>query len=161
VADPADSRWVIVVDAAQEPLYRLLVERLGDAATILLDRRKVERRRGSQGSPAERRRMSRRAQRALARVYVEGVAKSLLTAVVESPGAARLTPVDPAHLCPTCEAHIAFELPRFPHKPARVDTQIVHVQPPGAPPEHYVEIQAFTQTGRALLSERVRVHRRR
>jgi hypothetical protein len=57
--------------------------------------------------------------------------------------------------CPTCELTVRFEMPRFVEPPARLDLTVIHetVQPKHA--RHFVELQTFTSTGRALLASRV------
>jgi hypothetical protein len=56
--------------------------------------------------------------------------------------------------CPTCASSVELEMPRFPHPPARVEMEVAHVAA-GSRNEHYVEIAAFTVSGRLILSQRV------
>jgi hypothetical protein len=57
--------------------------------------------------------------------------------------------------CPTCASSIELEMPRFPHPPARVEMEVAHVAAGSRDAQHYVEIAAFTVSGRLILSQRV------
>ncbi len=50
-------------------------------------------------------------------------------------------------------------MPRFPHPPARVEMEVGHLTGNGREGHHYVEIAAFTVSGRLLLSQRVPARR--
>ena len=57
--------------------------------------------------------------------------------------------------CPTCGMMYGYDPPTFPLSPARVDVTIPH----GASHQHTVEFQAFSATGRLLMSHRSRATR--
>jgi hypothetical protein len=122
-------RWYLVVKPDQRALYEVLRERLeGSGVEVVLERRSRERRRGSFGPAMDRRQTDRRRQRPIAHLAE----------------AAR----------PTCASSVELEMPRFPHPPARVEMEVAHVAA-GSRNEHYVEIAAFTVSGRLILSQRV------
>jgi hypothetical protein len=50
---------------------------------------------------------------------------------------------------------VELELPRFPHPPARVEMEVAHVGAASRNAQHYVEIAAFSVSGRLILSQRV------
>ncbi len=144
-------RWILVVGReAPRPLYELLRERLeGSGVAVVLDRR--DRRAGA--AVGERRIAERRRDRPLA--------------VLAEPGGAPLGAVGPApdaasppatEQCPRCGVSLEFDLPRFPQAPARLEMQVAHPDPRNG--GHYVEIAAFTVSGRLLLSQRVPARRR-
>jgi hypothetical protein len=64
-----------------------------------------------------------------------------------------------AQTCPTCAEAVELELPRFPHPPARVEMEVGHLTGNGRDGHHYVEIAAFTVSGRLILSQRVPARR--
>ena len=74
--------------------------------------------------------------------------------------AARIQEAAVTHPCPTCASAIELEMPRFPHPPARVEMEVAHVTAGSRDPQHYVEIAAFTVSGRLILSQRVPGRRR-
>jgi hypothetical protein len=64
-----------------------------------------------------------------------------------------------AQRCPTCAEPVELEMPRFPHPPARVEMEVGHATGNGRDGHHYVEIAAFTVSGRLILSQRVPARR--
>src|SRR5262245_24816146 len=144
-------RWFLVVRADQRELLEIMKERLeGSGVEVLPDRRSRERRRGSVGPAMDRRTTERRRQRPIA-----------LMSVAAAPGEASRSQPEPRrpaesarpqnaavmHRCPTCAEAVELELPRFPHPPARVDMEVGHGSGNGRD-GHYVEIAAFTVSGR-------------
>jgi hypothetical protein len=55
---------------------------------------------------------------------------------------------------------LEFEMPRFPQPPARLEIQTIHTGDRASGVQHYVEIQAFSATGRPLLLQRNQAFRR-
>jgi hypothetical protein len=158
-------RWFLVVKPDQRELFDVLRHRLdGSGVEVLIDRRTRERRRGSLGSGMDRRVKDRRRQRPIALLSLAATppeAADPVPAAAESPMAAAPRPPDGAvtHRCPTCAAALELELPRFPHPPARVEMEVAHLTGNGRDGQHYVEIAAFTVSGRLILSQRVPVRR--
>jgi hypothetical protein len=154
----APTRWFLVIRPDQGELFDILRDRLvGSGVEVVLDRRTRERRRGSLGPPMERRQTDRRRQRPVAHV---AAAAALETAepvsVAALPVASARSQSRPfTHPCPTCASVIELELPRFPHPPARVEMEVAHVAGNKRDAQHYVEIAAFTVSGRLILSQRV------
>jgi hypothetical protein len=155
----APPRWLLIVKPEQRELFEILRARLGGSGVeVLVERRGRERRKGGLGAGMDRRVTDRRRQRPVAllsaAVAVEagapGSAAAAAPAAAPGPGGAPLT-----HPCPTCASAIELELPRFPHPPARVEMQVAHVAGSSRDPQHYVEIAAFTVSGRLILSQRV------
>jgi hypothetical protein len=152
-------RWVLVVKPEQRELLETLRQYLeGSGIEVSVERRSRERRRGSLGPAMERRTFERRRQRPVAVVSVANAPEE-----AEAPAAARSTGVPPGngpvtHRCPTCLESLELELPRFPHPPARVEMDIRHAKVNGRN-GHYVEIAAFTVSGRLILSQRVPARR--
>lgn len=151
-------RWVVVVQPDQPELFELLRSRLeGSEVEVQRERRQRERRRGNLGPPTERRVTDRRRQRPVALV-TPGTGP----AAVERSGA---DPPEPARApaqesltgprCPTCQELLEFELPRFPQPPARLEVVVRHVARASQVAQHFVEIAAFTVSGRIVLSQRV------
>jgi hypothetical protein len=156
------TRWYLIVKPEQRDLLAVLRERLdGSGVEVLVDRRSRERRRGSLGPAMDRRVNDRRRQRPVALLSVAAPVevRGALPATGTS-RAARPRPKDAAvtHQCPTCASAVELELPRFPHPPARVEMEVAHV-PGRSRDEHYVEIAAFTISGRLILSQRVPARR--
>jgi hypothetical protein len=151
------ARWLIVVQRSQQDLFEVLRQRLeGSDVRVLFDRRVHERRRGSAGQGVERRDRDRRRQRPVAwTVAVETVLAEADLAPTSSGAAADGQDEPSLPTCPTCATPLQIEMPRFPQPPARLDVAVAHVPANGHGPEHYVEIAAFTVTGRLLLSQRV------
>jgi hypothetical protein len=152
------ARWVLVVGSSQWELFEILRERLdGSGIRVVVERRTRERRRGSLGPPMDRRITDRRRQRPLGLLTpaLPGEAGEVSAAapVEAATNGARLKPI--TQRCPTCASSIELELPRFPHPPARVDMEVAHVAGTNRRPQHYVEIAAFTVSGRLILSQRV------
>jgi hypothetical protein len=158
-------RWFLVVKPEQRDLLALLRERLdGSGIEVLVDRRSRERRRGSLGPAMDRRTTERRRQRPVAHVSsvvkVDGAPRP--TAAREG---SRVEPAPPrsgavVQRCPACAEAIELEMPRFPHPPARVEMEVGHVTGNGRDGQHWVEIAAFTVSGRLILSQRVPARRR-
>jgi len=151
-------RWFLVINANQQALFEILSERLaGSGVEVVFERRTRERRRGSLGPLMDRRQNDRRRQRPLAylsEVQVEGAAP-VAQGVAGLAGPSRSKEAAFTHPCPTCASVIELELPRFPHPPARVDMEVAHVAGTNRDAQHYVEIAAFTVSGRLILSQRV------
>ena len=124
---------------------------------MLLDRRSRERRRGSLGPAMDRRNADRRRQRPIALLSVASVPEAAPAARARAPRRVHRQSTNGAvtHPCPTCAESVELELPRFPHPPARVDMEVGHATGNGKEGQHYVEIAAFTVSGRLILSQRV------
>jgi hypothetical protein len=159
-------RWFLVVKPDQRELYELLRQRLdGSGVEVLLDRRSRERRRGSLGPAMDRRVNDRRRGRPIALMSVAAAPEVAVAAPVQpAPTALRTAPAKPGHgavthRCPTCAESVELELPRFPHPPARVEMEVGHPVGNGRDSQHYVEIAAFTVSGRLILSQRVPARR--
>jgi hypothetical protein len=149
-------RWYLIVRPDQRELLDILKARLEDSGVeVLVDRRSRERRRGSLGPTMDRRSSERRRQRPIAHMSV--------AAAPEEAAPARFAPASRpqnaavTHRCPTCAESVELELPRFPHPPARVEMEVGHATGNGR--RHYVEIAAFTVSGRLILSQRVPARR--
>jgi hypothetical protein len=156
-------RWFLVVKPDQRELYELLRQRLdGSGVEVLLDRRSRERRRGSLGPAMDRRVNDRRRTRPIAQMSVAAAPEVAVDAPVEPVPTASRSPRNGAvtHRCPTCAESVELELPRFPHPPARVEMEVGHPVGNGHGTQHYVEIAAFTVSGRLILSQRVPARRR-
>jgi hypothetical protein len=154
--------WILVIQPRERALFELLRKRLADTpVTVLLDRRQRERRRGSMGHGVDRRTVERRRRRSVAWL-VPAEAPEIRVPV--TPPEARPDRARNADAltrpCPTCTAEVELDLPRFPQPPARLELTVSHVAANGRGPEHYVEIAAFTVTGRLLLSQRAPGRRR-
>jgi hypothetical protein len=156
-------RWFLVIKPEQHELYEILRERLnGSGVEVMLDRRRRERRRGSFGPGMDRRQTDRRRQRPLAHVAAAaGPGDVAHPPAAAAPARGRAAPRDDAlaQRCPTCAEAVELELPRFPHPPARVEMEVGHVTGNGRDGHHYVEIAAFTVSGRLILSQRVPARR--
>ena len=147
----ADPKWLILVDRQHPDLYEVLRRALREEPSV-----KVAWERRARSSPPragtapERRRAP------------QGVAAGLV-AVARPPDAGAAAPPrreSPGHgtlECPECGVTCAYEPPTFPQPPARLDVTIVH----GSGQQHTVELQAFTATGRLLMSHRARANPRR
>ena len=154
------ARWYLVVKPEQGELLEILRERLHDSGVeVVLERRGRERRRGSFGPAMDRRQTDRRRQRSVAflsaaapvEVAPRGpAAPSGRTQAARAQEVAAVT-----HPCPTCASSIELEMPRFPHPPARVEMEVAHPMTGSRDAQHYVEIAAFTVSGRLILSQRV------
>jgi hypothetical protein len=137
-------RWLIVVEREQRELYELLRKSLRPDAPfdVVLDRRQGEQRSEAADGSQDRRR-SNGAERA-------PIGLLFLRVSLAGPvGATTLT-----RPCPDCDLMPAFEMPRFPQPPARLEAEVVHTGP--ARDQHYADIYAFTVSGRSLLVQRVR-----
>ena len=160
----ATSRWLIVVQPNQSDLYEALRQSIKDDSPVMViyDRRFRERRRGSESSRGDRRRTDRRQRRPGGWLYECEV---LRIEPAEDTGAAaakrREAPPDVGtRACPECGVPLEFEMPRFPQPPARLEIQTIHAAARGPGVQHYVEIQAFSATGRPLLLQRNQARRR-
>ena len=152
-------RWYLIVRPGQRELFDVLKARLeGSGVEVLVDRRSRERRRGSLGPTMDRRSVERRRQRPIALMSVVGAPQEG-TAPAPADAAPRPSSVAVTHRCPTCAETVELELPRFPHPPARVDMEVGHATGNGRDGHHYVEIAAFTVSGRLLLSQRIPARR--
>jgi hypothetical protein len=153
-------RWFLVVRGDQRDLLQILTTRLeGSGVEVLLDRRSRERRRGSLGPAMDRRNSDRRRQRPIALLSVASVSEAAPATSSEPARRAALQNGAVTHRCPTCAESVELELPRFPHPPARVDMEVGHASGNGKEGQHYVEIAAFTVSGRLILSQRVPARR--
>lgn len=158
----ARPQWFLVVKADQRELLEILRERLeGSGVEVLLDRRSRERRRGSLGPAMDRRMTERRRQRPIGLLSLAAVPEPVRATQAEvgrrnGTGTPQTTAV--RHRCPTCAESVELELPRFPHPPARVEMEVGHASANGRD-AHYVEIAAFTVSGRLILSQRVPARR--
>ena len=157
-------RWLLVIKPEQRELFDLLRERLdGSGLEVMLDRRRRERRRGSLGPGMDRRQTDRRRQRPVAHVAVAAAPEDA-SHQPASTEPARVEAAPPredalAQRCPTCAEAVELEMPRFPQPPARVEMEVGHLTGNGRDGHHYVEIAAFTVSGRLLLSQRVPARR--
>ncbi|HEX2501690.1 MAG TPA: hypothetical protein VHO73_09540 [Methylomirabilota bacterium] len=161
------ARWWIVVKPEQRELIEILRARLeGSGVEVQVERRARERRRGSLGPLMDRRVNDRRRQRPVALLSVAAPAE--LAEAARAPAAThrqapprerspREAPL--THPCPICLSVVELELPRFPHPPARVEMEVGHVNGNNRDAQHYVEIAAFTVSGRMILSQRVPARR--
>jgi hypothetical protein len=151
--DPT-TRWLIVLQPNQRALYEALRQSLKEESpvTIIYDRRFRERRRGGVSARSDRRRTDRRQRRPSGWFY-----EAEMVRIVAEPPSGEEAPGSPpassprrtSVVCADCGTEIEFDMPRFPHPPARLETEPIH-----AGLQHFVEIQAFTVTGRPLLSQR-------
>ena len=155
------TRWCLVVKPDQRDLFEILRERLdGSGVEVLVERRTRERRRGSFGPMMDRRQSDRRRQRPVALLSAAATTEvAVPVAAARSRPAASPSSQALTHPCPTCASSIELELPRFPHPPARVEMEVAHVAAGNRDAQHYVEIAAFTVSGRLILSQRVPARR--
>jgi hypothetical protein len=137
-------RWLIVVEREQRELYELLRKSLQPDAPfdVVLDRRQGDPR----GNAPERSQDRRRGAEG------ERAPIGLLFLRVSLAGPVVATVLTRA--CPDCDLVPAFEMPRFPQPPARLEADVIHTGP--ARDQHYADIYAFTVSGRSLLVQRVR-----
>src|SRR5262245_1025134 len=152
-------RWYLVVKPDQRALYEVLRERLeGSGGKVVLERRSRARRRGGFGPAMDRRQTDRRRQRPIAQLS-EAAPPEVAAARAASGSAPRAEVPRPQDAvtqpCPTCASSVELEMPRFPHPPARVEMEVAHVTAGSRDAQHYVEIAAFTVSGRLILSQRV------
>jgi hypothetical protein len=155
-------RWILVIKPDQRELLEVLRERLHESGVeVLVDRRRRERRRGSLGPGMDRRVKERRRQRPIAHVSVAAEPDAVILPVpAEASDGAKARPSDAlSQRCPTCAEAVELEMPRFPHPPARVEMEVGHLTGNGRDGRHYVEIAAFTVSGRLILSQRVPARR--
>lgn len=159
--------WFLVVKPNEHALYEVLRQRLeGSGVEVVLDRRGRERRRGSLGPAMDRRVNDRRRPRPIALLSVaavpEDASRVAQPARAATPVATRTVSAGNGavtHRCPTCSESVELELPRFPHPPARVEMEVGHANGAGRETQHYVEIEAFTVSGRLIMSQRVPARR--
>ena len=157
-------RWFLAIKPEQRELFEILRDRLdGSGVEVMIERRRRERRRGSFGPGMDRRQTDRRRQRPIAYMGVaaapedtapEPAPKERVRVEAASPASNAL-----AQRCPTCAEFVELEMPRFPHPPARVEMEVGHATGNGRDGHHYVEIAAFTVSGRLILSQRVPARR--
>lgn len=162
---PIRPRWLIVVQRAQHDLYEVLRQGFQSLGVVaILDRRRAERRRGGEAAGVDRRRADRRQRRPMAWVYsfqpsdVLGPDVDRLDLTPGPMPSSECTLVDST--CPECALAVQYEMPRFSEPPARVDTAIMHHSDQTFGVQHYVDVQAFTETGHALPRQRVQAQRR-
>jgi hypothetical protein len=149
--DTQRPRWVIVVQVTRPEVYAKL-RRVFEGAQwveVVVDRRRGERRRRDDLPETERRLGGRRREDDRSRVPEYRLAHH-----GDGHDVYEATALAGAR-CPECEMTVRFEMPRFVEPPARLDLTVVHetIQPKHA--RHFVELQSFTSTGRALLASRV------
>jgi hypothetical protein len=154
------THWLIVLQPNQRALYEVLRRSLKEESpvTVIYDRRSRERRRGSVSSRSDRRRTDRRQRRPSGWFYEAEIVRIVAEppAREEAPGSRPASaPTRASLVCADCGAELEFEMPRFPQPPARLDTEPIHT---GL--QHFVEIHAFSVTGRPLLSQRNQAWRR-
>jgi hypothetical protein len=157
IVDPT-TRWLVVLQPNQRALYEVLRQSLkaDSPVSVIYDRRFRERRRGGVSARSDRRRTDRRQRRPSGWFYEAEIVR--MVAERPSGGAAPGAPAASAPtlvVCAECGTELEFELPRFPQPPARLETEPIH-----AGLQHFVEIHAFTATGRPLLSQRNQAWRR-
>lgn len=157
--DPT-THWLIVLQPNQRALYEVLRKSLKEESpvTVIYDRRFRERRRGSVSSRSDRRRTDRRQRRPNGWLYEAEIVRIVAAppSREEAPGPRPASePPLTSRACPDCGTELEFEMPRFPQPPARLDIEPIH-----AGLQHFVEIHAFTVTGRPLLSQRNQAWRR-
>lgn len=157
-------RWFLVIRPEQRELFEVLRERLdGSGVEVLIDRRRRERRRGSFGPGMDRRQAERRRQKPVAHVTAATAPGDTPhePAPKERVRVEAAPPADNARAqrCPICAEPVELEMPRFPHPPARVEMAVSHATGNGRNGHHYVEITAFTVSGRLILSQRVPARR--
>jgi hypothetical protein len=155
------TQWYLVVKPDQRALYDILRDRLdGSGVEVVLERRSRERRRGSFGPTMDRRQNDRRRQRPIALLSQAAPPEVAVARAAPGPGAVRVDrprahEAAVTQPCPTCASSIELEMPRFPHPPARVEMEVAHVTAGSRDAQHFVEIAAFTVSGRLILSQRV------
>jgi hypothetical protein len=150
-----EARWLVVIQsdqAALQPRLRANFDRV--LVEVVVDRRRVERRRETQPTGADRRRRDRR-QPVNPRYVLHQ----------EQPGFRIYQAIGRiAARCVACGAAVEWEMPEFREPPARLSIDVLHrtrvsretLRAPGALDDqgarHSVALQAFTATGRQLLS---------
>jgi hypothetical protein len=145
--------WVVIVQRERRDVYEELRQLLqGTALRVVLDRRQGERRR-AEGDPARPRLgPERRRGQPVGWVYPAS-ALAVSEPVADTPTAMTDT-------CSLCGATLEWELPRFPQPPARLETKVRHLGQAVGDAAHAVEVEAFTATGRPILSHRAPTRRR-
>lgn len=163
---PGRPRWLIVVQHAQHDLYEVVREGFQSlGVVVILDRRLADRRRGGAGPGVERRGADRRQRRPMAWAYPFQPSDVLGPDIGRLDLTAGPTPLPEAtglvdKTCPECTVVVEFEMPRFPEPPARVEIAVVHRTDQTFGVQHYVEVHAVTEAGRALPRQRVQAQRR-
>jgi hypothetical protein len=150
----AEPKWLIVVDRGHAELYDLLCRGLREESRVLVtwDRRGTSSSR--RPGPPERRHVSPSTTGGVCYVAVEAAAPPAAEASAVGNGAG--TNGHGGLACPTCGVVCAYDAPTFPISPARLEILVVH----GSSYQHTVEIQAFSASGRLLISHRTRARRR-
>ena len=157
--DPT-TRWLIVLQSHQRGLYEVLRRSLKEESpvTVIYDRRERERRRGSDSPRSDRRRTDRRQRRPSGWLYEAEILRIIETDASRAKPSPARGPAErglASRSCPECGTEVEFEMPRFPQPPARLEVETLH-----SGRQHFVEIHAFTATGRPLLSQRNQAWRR-
>lgn len=157
-------QWLIVVQRYERELYKVLRQSFKEDApvAVIYERRLRERRRGSIAPRGDRRRRDRRQRRPSASLYEVKVLRvdepQESDATLSGMADAQAGPGAPTKPCPECGLVLEFEMPRFPQPPSRLEVEAIHmVSASGI--QHYVDIQAFTASGRPLLVQRSPVRR--
>ena len=144
-------RWVIVVQVTRPEVYSRLRGVFQGArwVDVVVDRRRGERRRRDDLPETDRRLLGRRREDDQTRVPEYRLAQH-----ADGHDVYEATTLAGAQ-CPECELTVRFEMPRFVEPPARLDLTVVHetIQPKHS--RHFVELQSFSSTGRALMASRV------
>ena len=149
----AEPKWLILVAREHPELYELLGHALREEPSVKVAWERRQRSSAPRtGALPDRRRATL------------GVAAGLIAIAHPSDAGAGAPPSrEPAGLgtiaCPVCEITFVYETPTFPQPPARLDVTIFHGS--AKAPQHTVELQAFSATGRLLLSHHTRANRRR
>jgi hypothetical protein len=146
-------RWTIVVRAEEAALYTKLRQRFAAApwVTVVLDRRRHDRRQAPGLPPAERRladrRTNDRTDPTRPRTHRLGQREAGAT-VYELMELA-------AGECSMCGAVVWFEMPRFGEPPVHLRLEVEHEAVTPKRARHLVALDAFGATGRGLLSLRM------
>ncbi|HEV8308467.1 MAG TPA: hypothetical protein VGW35_12435 [Methylomirabilota bacterium] len=152
-------RWLIVVQQGQRDLYEFLRHNFKPEAAVdlIYERRAGERRRGGNAPRSDRRQADRRQRRPTAWFFQDGL-RDNGRSPAETSGraeAARKPAAEiPSRRCPECGLVVAFELPRFPQPPSRIEVEVMHPKhSPGG--RHQIEVAAYSASGRPLLVQRI------
>jgi hypothetical protein len=165
VSNPKRPRWLIVMQEQHRALAEVFRERFEALGlVVILDRRRAERRRGGASRGVERRQADRRQRRPIAWVYSAQPSDVLGAAEGELDLSAGPIPALPSSgfvvkTCPDCGIAVEFEMPHFAQPPSRFETAVVHLTDPTFGVQHYVDVRAFTPTGRPMLNQRVQAQR--
>ncbi len=150
--------WVIVVRRDRPEVYTRLQRSFAGSplVEVILERRERERRRGANPADTDRRRADRR-QPADGRSPSSAGGRRFL----QRTAAYDVLEIDARLLmrCPRCDASLEVEMPRFGELPARLDLDVLHAPSEAHGVKHFVEAQAFRETGRSILACRLLARR--